>query len=49
MGSCFRRNDARISQSASLAADYLGMEEKLEPTKPVGDNAHEREHLLLNV
>ena len=31
-----------LAIAASLAAGYLGMEEKLEPTKPVEDNAHER-------
>lgn len=31
-----------LAIAASLAAGYLGMEEKLEPTRPVEDNAHER-------
>ena len=31
-----------LAVAASLAAGYLGMEEKLEPTKPLDGNAHER-------
>ena len=31
-----------LAIAASLAAGYLGMEENLEPTKPVEDNANER-------
>lgn len=31
-----------LAVAASLAAGYLGIEEKLEPTKPLDSNAHER-------
>ena len=31
-----------LAIAASLAAGYLGMEEKLEPTKPLESSAHER-------
>ena len=31
-----------LAIAASLAAGYLGMEEKLEPTRPLESNAHER-------
>ena len=31
-----------LAMAASLAAGYLGMEENLEPTKPIEDSAHER-------